>query len=75
MIRTRASNPLGGVVCGPASEVIDRFAPHVEAFGQERDIHMVIRLHYPGQSRSEGVEQIARFAQDVAPALRAAAGS
>lgn len=75
MIRARAANPLAGVICGPASQIIDRLAPHVEAFGRDRDIHMVIRLHYPGQGRTEGLEQIARFAEEVAPALRAAASS
>ena len=50
-------------------------APHVGDFGRDRDIHMVIRLHYPGQSRTEGLEQVARFAEEVAPARRAAAGS
>jgi alkanesulfonate monooxygenase SsuD/methylene tetrahydromethanopterin reductase-like flavin-dependent oxidoreductase (luciferase family) len=61
-----------GVVTGSAQEVIDAVAPLAE-IGRDRTYRMAVRLHYPGMDRSEVLDLLAAFAEDVAPSLRAAA--
>jgi probable F420-dependent oxidoreductase len=65
------SDPAAGIVAGEPQEVIDGLAPLVELLARDRAHHLVVRLAYPGMARSEAADHIARFAEEVAPALRA----
>lgn len=72
-IQRRLDNPGAGVVTGSPQQVIDHFGPFVERFCRERDHHVLFRLHWPGMERAQAADHIARFAETVAPALRALA--
>lgn len=63
------TDPTAGVLAGSSEELIDILSPFAERFSGERDHHMVLRLHYPGMSREEGLDHISRFSEEVAPAL------
>ena len=56
---------------GSPAEVIEQARPWIEALG-DRDLHVVIRLHYPGMSRAEARDAIRLYAGEVVPALSAA---
>jgi probable F420-dependent oxidoreductase len=74
----RAASPSGpppGVVAGPPEQVLDGLGPLAGAFSAERDHRLCVRLQYPGMSRAEVLDHVARFAEDVLPGLRAAAPS
>jgi alkanesulfonate monooxygenase SsuD/methylene tetrahydromethanopterin reductase-like flavin-dependent oxidoreductase (luciferase family) len=59
---------------GSPAEVIAQAHPWIDEFGG-RDLHIVIRLHYPGVDGAESADQIRRFASEVLPALTAPVGS
>jgi probable F420-dependent oxidoreductase len=65
------SDPTAGIVAGGPQQVVDGLAPLVELLARDRAHHLVVRLTYPGMARSEAADHIARFAEEVAPALRA----
>ena len=71
-VAARLDAPTAGIISGSAQQVVDRLAPLAARFGAEREYHLVVRLHWPGMSRSEGLDRIAAFAEQVAPALRGA---
>jgi alkanesulfonate monooxygenase SsuD/methylene tetrahydromethanopterin reductase-like flavin-dependent oxidoreductase (luciferase family) len=61
-----------GVVTGSAQRVVDALAPLAE-IGRDRTYRMAVRLHYPGMARSEVLDLLGAFADEVVPHLRAAA--
>ncbi len=69
-VTARIDTPTSGIISGSAQQVVDRLAPLAARFGAEREYHLVVRLHWPGISRAEGLDRIAAFAEEVAPALR-----
>lgn len=61
-----------GVVTGSAQQVVDALEPLAE-IGRERTYRMAVRLHYPGMARTEVLDLLGAFAEEVVPSLRAAA--
>ena len=61
----RASTP-----AGTPQEVLAALLPLVRAFG-ERDLHLVVRLHYPGTDLETAARAVEIFASDVMPVLKA----
>ena len=61
----RASTP-----AGTPQEVLAALLPLVRAFG-ERDLHLVVRLHYPGMDLETAARAVEIFASDVMPVLKA----
>jgi probable F420-dependent oxidoreductase len=59
---------------GSPAEVIAQARPWIDEF-PGRDLHIVIRLHYPGVDEAESKAQIRRFAGEVIPALTTPAGT
>lgn len=55
---------------GDPEEVADGLRPFVEAFGDRRDFHLIVRLHYPGMDRDTAARAIELFGAEVLPALR-----
>jgi probable F420-dependent oxidoreductase len=55
---------------GTPAEVTAEARPWVEEFGA-RDLHMIVRLHYPGMTALDADAAIRSFATDVLPHLRA----
>lgn len=55
---------------GDPEAVVRGLRPFVEAFGDRRDFHLILRLHYPGMSREAAARAIELFADEVLPALR-----
>jgi alkanesulfonate monooxygenase SsuD/methylene tetrahydromethanopterin reductase-like flavin-dependent oxidoreductase (luciferase family) len=73
VIRAR-SEPTAGIVAGPPAKVVEALSPLAERYGREREFHLVVRHHWPGMPNDLALEQLARFSEEVAPALRQAAG-
>jgi probable F420-dependent oxidoreductase len=66
--RLRARTPVG-----TPAEVAHALRPFVEAFGgAERDVHLVVRLHYPGMSFETSSRAMEVFATHVLPSLKGA---
>lgn len=63
------------IVSGSAALVTEALAPLATEFSGTRDHRLCVRLQYPGMSRPEVLEQISLFANEVMPALRAAAST
>jgi probable F420-dependent oxidoreductase len=61
----RASTP-----AGTPQEVLAALLPLVRAFG-ERDLHLVVRPHYPGMDLETAARAVEIFAADVMPVLKA----
>ncbi len=57
-------------VAGSPQEVVAALRPLVEAFGGRRDLHLVVRLHYPGMDLDTAAAAVELFAGSVLPALR-----
>lgn len=55
---------------GTSQEVLRALASIVGAFA-DRDVHVVVRLHYPGMDLDTAARAVEIFASDVMPALRA----
>lgn len=55
---------------GTPDDVLRTLRPLVEAFGAGRDLHLVVRLHYPGMALETAAEAIELFGREVLPALR-----
>jgi alkanesulfonate monooxygenase SsuD/methylene tetrahydromethanopterin reductase-like flavin-dependent oxidoreductase (luciferase family) len=66
--------PTAGIVAGPPAKVVEALSPLAERYGREREFHLVVRHHWPGMPNDLALEQLARFSEEVAPALRQAAG-
>jgi hypothetical protein len=42
----------------------------IDTFAGERDVHLVVRLHYPGMELEDAAAAVELFAAEVIPALR-----
>ena len=58
------------IAAGPPDEVVARLRPWVDAFGDRRDFHLVVRLHYPGMDFDVAARSVELFAEKVMPALK-----
>ncbi len=54
---------------GTPQEVVTALRPLVEAFG-DRQLHLVVRLHYPGMAFDVAARAVELFGREVLPALR-----
>ncbi len=61
---TRAST-----LAGRPEEVARALRPLVNAFG-ERDLHLIVRLHYPGMDFETASRAVEAFGEEVLPALK-----
>lgn len=61
-----------GVAAGSAAQVLEALTPLATAFSGDRDHRLCVRLAYPGMTRPQVLDHIARFAEEVLPGLRAA---
>lgn len=68
-IQARADRPMAGILCGSPDQIVEALAPTVVYFAPRRDFHLVLRHHWPGMDRTEAMEQMQRFTEEVAPAL------
>ncbi len=55
---------------GTPAEVSQRLRPLAEAFGDRREFHLIVRLHYPGMDLETAAAATELFAEGVIPALR-----
>jgi probable F420-dependent oxidoreductase len=55
---------------GTPAEVAHRLRPLVEAFGDRREFHLVVRLQYPGMDFATSARAMELFAEEVIPALK-----
>jgi len=60
-----------GTFAGTPEEVLAALGPMVTRHGERDELHMVVRLHYPGMDLATAARAIELFANEVAPALRA----
>ena len=60
----------GSTIAGTPEDVVAGLRPTVEAFG-DRDLELIVRLHYPGIGLEEAATGVELFASRVLPALRA----
>lgn len=56
--------------CGTPDEVTSALRPLVEAVGADRDLRLVVRLHYPGMPLETAAEAVELFGRKVLPALK-----
>ena len=57
---------------GTPEEVVRALRPLVNAFGDRADLHLIVRLHYPGMDFSTAARAVELFAEEVIPALKGA---
>lgn len=55
---------------GDRHEVIRALRPLVDAFGDRREFHLVVRLHYPGMDFKTASQSVELFGEEVVPALK-----
>jgi len=55
---------------GPPSEVLHALRPWVEAFGDRREFHLIVRLQYPGMDFETASRAVELFGGEVLPALK-----
>jgi probable F420-dependent oxidoreductase len=55
---------------GTPSEVARALRPLVETFGDRGELHLVVRLHFPGMDFETASRAVELFAEEVIPALR-----
>jgi probable F420-dependent oxidoreductase len=55
---------------GRPDEVSEALRPLVEPFADRSDLHLIVRLHYPGMAFDAASRAVELFAAEVAPALR-----
>jgi probable F420-dependent oxidoreductase len=60
------------VPAGPPDQVAAALRPWVQAFGDRREFHLVVRLHYPGMAFDVASHAVELFAERVMPTLRGA---
>jgi hypothetical protein len=51
--------------------VTERLRALVRTHADREELHLIVRLHYPGMSLEQGRTMIEVFAEDVLPVLRA----
>lgn len=56
---------------GTPQDVIAALRPAVSAFGDRPDLHLVVRLHYPGMDLATAARAVELFAEEVMPVLKA----
>ncbi len=56
-------------IAGTPDEVVRAIRPFVEMYG-DRDLHLVVRLHYPGMDLDTARRAVEQFGEDVLPALK-----
>jgi probable F420-dependent oxidoreductase len=54
---------------GTPEEVLKALRPLVEAFG-DRDLHLIVRLHYPGMELEPAARAVELFGREVLPGLK-----
>jgi alkanesulfonate monooxygenase SsuD/methylene tetrahydromethanopterin reductase-like flavin-dependent oxidoreductase (luciferase family) len=54
---------------GSPGDVVERIRPWIETF-PGRELHLLLRLHYPGLDRSQAEETVRLFGDEVIPELR-----
>jgi probable F420-dependent oxidoreductase len=57
---------------GTPEEVARALRPLVNAFGDRADLHLIVRLHYPGMDFATAARAVELFAEEVIPALKGA---
>jgi probable F420-dependent oxidoreductase len=57
-------------VAGSPAEVARALRPIVETFGEPHDLHLIVRLHYPGMDFDTAARALELFAGKVLPALK-----
>ncbi|MEX2274837.1 MAG: LLM class flavin-dependent oxidoreductase [Actinomycetota bacterium] len=57
---------------GTPEEVTVALRPFVESFAHGRDLHLIVRLHYPGMNSATASRAIELFGERVIPALKSA---
>jgi probable F420-dependent oxidoreductase len=57
---------------GTPEEVVRALRPLVNAFGDRADLHLIVRLHYPGMDFATAARALELFAEEVIPALKGA---
>ena len=60
-------------VAGTPADVIQQIRPWVQEFGA-RELHVIVRLHYPGMRAEEAERAVRLFAAEVIPPLRRLGG-
>jgi probable F420-dependent oxidoreductase len=68
--RLRESLLRGITPAGDRHEVIRALRPWIDAFGDRREFHLVIRLHYPGMDFKTASRSVELFGEEVVPALK-----
>jgi probable F420-dependent oxidoreductase len=59
-----------GTAAGTPEEVLRALRPLVEAFG-DRELHLIVRLHYPGMALEPAAQAVELFGREVLPKLKA----
>jgi alkanesulfonate monooxygenase SsuD/methylene tetrahydromethanopterin reductase-like flavin-dependent oxidoreductase (luciferase family) len=54
---------------GTPEEVLRALRPLAEAFG-DRELHLIVRLHYPGMDLEPAARAVELFGQEVLPSLK-----
>jgi probable F420-dependent oxidoreductase len=57
-------------VAGTTREVADELRRRIEPFRERRELHLIVRLHYPGMELQPAARAMELFAEGVLPALR-----
>lgn len=55
---------------GSPEEVLEALRPLVAPYAGRREVHLIVRLHYPGMAFDEAARAVELFAAEVLPALR-----
>lgn len=63
----RAMTPVGD-----RHTVLRALRPLVETFGNRKDFHLVVRLHYPGMDLETAARAVELFGEEIIPALKGA---
>ena len=59
-------------LAGSAKDVARALRPLVNAFAGSKELHLIVRLHYPGMDLTTASRALEAFGEDVLPALRGA---
>jgi probable F420-dependent oxidoreductase len=59
-------------VVGTPGEIVRALRPTVAAFGDRSELHLIVRLHYPGMDFETSSRAVELFAGEVIPALKGA---
>jgi alkanesulfonate monooxygenase SsuD/methylene tetrahydromethanopterin reductase-like flavin-dependent oxidoreductase (luciferase family) len=59
----------GRSLLGTPADIIRNLRPWIDEFG-DRELHVIVRLHYPGMRADDAAPAVRLFATEVMPALR-----